>query len=69
MPGLLEEELVNSPTSEHDPSDTVESCISIDEEEDEAILGKTEGLCSSTFFFKKPGPRKTKGGLTCINLN
>ncbi|XP_063152284.1 zinc finger protein 397-like isoform X2 [Candoia aspera] len=40
-PGLLEE-FVNSPTSEHDPSDTVESCISTDtEEEEEAILGPT----------------------------
>ncbi|XP_025030732.1 uncharacterized protein LOC103067195 [Python bivittatus] len=42
VPGLLEEEFVNSPTSEHDPSDTVESCISTDaeeeEEEEEAIL-------------------------------
>uniref|UniRef100_A0A8C5SGX2 Uncharacterized protein n=1 Tax=Laticauda laticaudata TaxID=8630 RepID=A0A8C5SGX2_LATLA len=42
VPGLLEEELVNSPTSERDPSDTVESCISIDEEEDETVLEPKE---------------------------
>ncbi|KAK9405684.1 hypothetical protein NXF25_004458, partial [Crotalus adamanteus] len=42
VPGLLEEELVNSPTSEHNPSDSVESCISIDEEEEEAILEPKE---------------------------
>ncbi|XP_042306528.1 zinc finger protein with KRAB and SCAN domains 1-like [Sceloporus undulatus] len=32
--GLLEEAFVNSPTSEQDPSDAVESCLSTEEEED-----------------------------------